>query len=189
MPAITERSNKEPLLKTGILNHGTLHSNDITKTRRFYEEVLGMECIQTSPISLMARKGTEHIYAVIEVPQPNGMNMMNHNGFEVSNEEEVADAHRILKEVKEEYGIKKIMPVVKMHGDTCFYFLDQDDNWWEIVSVREGGYAKDFEEKDEWDLTGRHELEEWGALWTESKKLMHVHDPEVRSAAAQKRAR
>lgn len=182
MPAITDHSKKQPLLKTGILNHGTLHVRDIAATRRFYEEVLGLECIQTSPLSLMIRKGTAHVYAIVE--QPAGMHppmpMLNHNGFEVATEADVEEAYRLVTQVKDEYGIKKILPLSHMHGDTSFYVLDLDDNWWEIVAVRGGGYAADFEDKANWDLTGRHEYDSWIELFIKEKKLRHTHDPETR---------
>jgi catechol 2,3-dioxygenase-like lactoylglutathione lyase family enzyme len=190
MPAITDRSTKAPLLKTGMLNHGTLHVRDIAKSRRFYEEVLGIECIQTSPLSLMIRKGTAHVYAVVE--QPAGMHppmtMLNHNGFEVSSVADVEAAHKLLAGVKDEYGIKKIMPLSQMHGDTSFYFQDQDDNWWEIVAVREGGYVADFDDKATWDMTGHHEVDGFVDLFIKEKKLRHMHDPETRAQikAAQK---
>jgi len=184
MPAITDRSTKEPLLKMIRMNHGTLHCTDIAKTRRFYEEVLGMDCIQTSPISLMVRHGTDHVYACVEVPpNPNAqpMNMLNHNGFEVATTEEVDAAHAKLKEIKDEWGLKKVMPIQKTHGDHTFYFLDFDGNWWEIVSVRKGGYVADFDDKDERDISGLHEVEEqWVADWVNDKVLRHTHDPETR---------
>jgi catechol 2,3-dioxygenase-like lactoylglutathione lyase family enzyme len=184
MPAITDKSPvKEPLLKMLRMNHGTLDCNDIAKTRKFYEEVLGMECIQTSPISMMVRHGTEHIYAVVEVPKPveKPMSMMNHNGFEVATPEEVDAAHEKLKAIKDEWGLRKIMPIQKTHGDHTFYFMDFDGNWWEIVSVRKGGYVADFDDKENYDMTGRHEASAWVEDWVKNKKLHHTHDPEVRA--------
>ncbi len=182
MPAITDRSTKPPLLKTGILNHGTLHVRDIAKSRRFYEEVLGIECLQTSPLSLMIRKGTAHVYAVVE--QPAGihppMTMLNHNGFEVASLAEVEEAHKLIGSIKDEYGIKKVLPISHMHGDASFYFMDQDDNWWEIVHVRPGGYVADFDDKANWDLTGHHEVKDWVDLFVNEKKLRHMHDPGTR---------
>ena len=182
MPAITNRTTKEPLLKMLRINHGTLHSQDIAKTRRFYEEILGIECIQTSPISLMARMGTEHVYAVVEVPDENKapMNMLNHNGFEVNTTDEVDKAHEQIKSIKEEWGLKRVMPIQKQHGDHTFYFMDFDGNWWEVVSVRKGGYVADFDDKENWDLTGHHDAEGWIDDWANEKKLRHMHDPETR---------
>ena len=183
MAAITDRSSKKPLLNTLRLNHGTLHCLDIGKTRRFYEEVLGLDVIQTSPLSLMVRKGTDHVYAVVE--QPAGahppMSMINHNGFEVGSAAEVDAAYQQILQVKDEWGIKKVMPPTTMHGDHTFYFMDFDGNWWEIVSVRQGGYVADFDDKANWDLTGHHELESWVETWDKEKKLRHMHDPESRA--------
>jgi catechol 2,3-dioxygenase-like lactoylglutathione lyase family enzyme len=182
MPAITDRSTRPPLLKTGRINHGTLSCRNIARTRQFYEEVLGLEVIQNSPLSLMVRKGADHVYAVVETPGgEKDMNMMNHNGFEVDSAADVDAAYAALQTVKDEWGLK-IMPVREMHGDHCFYFTDLDGNWWEIVAVRKGGYVADFDDKD-WDLTGRHDLESWVDAWTNEKKLMHLHDPQTREAA------
>jgi catechol 2,3-dioxygenase-like lactoylglutathione lyase family enzyme len=185
MPTITDRSSASPILKTGILNHGTLHCNDIAKTRRFYEEVLGLDVIQTSPMSLMVRKGTSHVYAVLEVPRDDaGMHMLNHNGFEVDSAEEVEAAYQKLLEVQDEYEIKKVMKPNTLHGDRCFYFCDLDGNWWEIVAVRQGGYVADFDD-EYWDLTGRHGVEEKIQTLGISKKLIHTHNREFRAAIAE----
>jgi catechol 2,3-dioxygenase-like lactoylglutathione lyase family enzyme len=181
MPAITDRSTKKPLLDTKRMNHGTLACRDLAKTRRFYEEVLGMDVVQTSPLSLMVRKGTDHVYAVVEAPAGDKeMNMLNHNGFEVSSAEEVEAAHAAVMSIKDEWGLK-VMPVRTLHGDTCFYFLDFDGNWWEIVQVRKGGYVADFQDSD-WDLTGRHQFDSWVGLYNDTKTLKHMHDPETRAA-------
>jgi catechol 2,3-dioxygenase-like lactoylglutathione lyase family enzyme len=84
MPAITDRSTRKPLLNVLRLGHGTLECVDIVKTRRFYEEVLGLDVLQTSPISLMVRKDTNHTYAVVETGKSGKeMDMLNHNGLDV----------------------------------------------------------------------------------------------------------
>jgi catechol 2,3-dioxygenase-like lactoylglutathione lyase family enzyme len=176
MPAITDRSEREPLLNIQRLGHGTLESIELAQTRRFYEEVLGLEVIQTSPLSLMVRKDTAHTYAVVETGRPNKeMNMLNHNGLEVGSPEEVDRAYELLHQVKDEYGIRKLQKPRRSHGDYAFYFCDLDGNWWEIVAVRPGGYAADFGDDDR-DLTGRHELD--GVRG--SVRDVHTHDPDFR---------
>jgi hypothetical protein len=50
------------------------------------------------------------------------------------------------------------------------------NNWWEIVAVRDGGYAADFANDDR-DLTGRRELD--GVCC--SRREIHTHDPEFRA--------
>ena len=183
MPAITERSTKAPLLDLGCLSHGTLLCQDIAKTRRFYEEVLGLDVIQTSAISLMVRKGTQQVYAVVEQPPGNRppMDFFYHNGLDVKTAADVEKARAQLMTVKEEWGIKKITPVTPMHGDVSFFFLDFDGNWWEIVAPREGGYIANFDDKEHCDLTGQHEADGWVETYVKEKKLLHVHDPAARA--------
>jgi catechol 2,3-dioxygenase-like lactoylglutathione lyase family enzyme len=180
MAVITDRATREPLLKTRRLGHGTLECVDLAKTRRFYEEVLGLEVMQLSPMSLAIRKDTNHVYAVVETGRANqSMSMLNHNGLDVGSPEEVDEAYETLQRVKDEYGIKIIQKPRHSHADHSFYFQDLDGNWWEIVSVRPGGYAKDFEEKEERDLTGRHDLESKFDLKGNVSDV-HTHNPEFR---------
>jgi hypothetical protein len=46
-----------PALKLNFLSHGMPESHDLAFSRRFYEEFLGVEVVQTSPISLLVRLG------------------------------------------------------------------------------------------------------------------------------------
>jgi catechol 2,3-dioxygenase-like lactoylglutathione lyase family enzyme len=157
------------------LGHGTLEVVDLARSRRFYEEVLGLEVIQPSSRSMMIRLGTNHAYAVVETGKESGMGMLAHNGLDVGSVDEVHAAYKRLLDVKDEYGIKQIIEPRHMHGDTSFYFADPDGNWWEIVAVRDGGYAVDFDDSER-DLTGLHEFdEEQGNV-----NFSHTHDAEFR---------
>jgi catechol 2,3-dioxygenase-like lactoylglutathione lyase family enzyme len=178
MPAITDKSTAEPILKTLRLGHGTLECVDIVKTRRFYEEVLGLDILQTSPRSLMIRKDTVHVYAVVETGNDTEMPMINHNGLDVGSPEAVDEAYEHLVRIKDEYGIKKIQKPRHAHGDHAFYFLDQDSNWWEIVAVRDGGYAQDYVDADvDRDLTGHHQFDGLDG----NVHRIHTHDPDFRA--------
>src|SRR5438132_14335058 len=84
-----------PALKLRFLSHGTLESRDLAFSRRFYEEFLGLEIVQTSPISLLIRLGGPNTIAVVYSKQAHEMNLLNHNGLDVSSREEVDEAHRI----------------------------------------------------------------------------------------------
>ena len=130
----------------------------------------------------MIRKGSDYVYAVVEIPGTDKpeMGMLNHNGFEVKTPEEVDAAYETILSIKEEWGIKKVMKPRVMHGDKTFYFMDMDLNWWEVVCTHRGSYADDFGATDS-DLTGRHDLDHWVDIWHNEKKLMHMHDPEVRA--------
>lgn len=124
MPAITDRSKREPLLNTLRLGHGTLECVDIVKTRRFYEEVLGLKVLQTSPLSLMIRKGTNHTYAVVETGRAEReMNMLGHNGLDVSSPEEVDAAYELLQNVKDDYAIRKLQKPRRFARRLCLLLL------------------------------------------------------------------
>jgi catechol 2,3-dioxygenase-like lactoylglutathione lyase family enzyme len=180
MPTITDKSQAKPLLSMKRINHGTLGCTNLAKTRRFYEEVLGLDVIQTSPVSMMVSKNADFVYACVESPTHDGnMNMLNHNGLEVETHEEVNEAHRLLMSVKDEWGLK-IMPPRTVHGAHTCYFKDFDGNWWEIVSAGERGYIGDFHDK-EYDMTGLHEFDGWAELYEKTKELRHVQDPETRA--------
>lgn len=177
MPAVTERSTKPSLLNLVRLGHGTLGVVNLEKTRRWYEEVLGLDVIQTSPISLMVKKGTDQVYAVVETGQANEeMSMHNHNGLDVETVEEVDRAYELLLSVKDEYEIREILKPKTAHGDYSFFFCDLDGNWWEITKVRVGGHGRDFEEEDR-DMTGLHDLVK------ERGVRAHMHDEKFREEA------
>ncbi|MHC0054710.1 VOC family protein [Actibacterium sp. D379-3] len=180
MPGITERSTKEPVLKVKQLNHGTLGCTDLAKTRRFYEEVLGLDVVQGSPVSMMVRRGNDFTYAVVETPaHTGGMGLLGHNGFEVETFEEVEEAHAAIMAVKDEWGLK-VMPTRTVHGSHTFYFEDFDGNWWEVVSAGKGGYIEAFHDES-FDITGRHELDDWTEHFIKTKELKHTQEPKDRA--------
>ncbi|MDT7569643.1 MAG: hypothetical protein QOG76_8267 [Pseudonocardiales bacterium] len=177
MPTITDRFSGKPLVDIQRIGHGTLEVVDIGKSRRFYEEVLGFQIVQSSSRSLMIRRGTDHVYAVVETGRAdNAMSMLNHNGLDVGSVEEVNAAYEALLKVKDEYGIKQIQAPRHSHGDTSFYFCDLDGNWWEIVAVRDGGYVADFSDAER-DLTGHHEFDDEAG----NVNFNHTHEPEFRA--------
>src|SRR5438128_9287046 len=84
----------QPALKLQFLSHGTLESRDLAFSRKFYEEFLGLDVVQTSPISLLIRLGGPNTIAVVYSKQAHEMNLLNHNGLDVRSKEEVDEAHR-----------------------------------------------------------------------------------------------
>src|SRR5437762_11344507 len=92
--ASAQSKRPNPALKLNFLSHGTLESRDLAFSRRFYEEFLGLEVVQTSPISLLIRLGGPNSIAVVYSKNVGGMNLLNHNGLDVRTPEEVDAAHR-----------------------------------------------------------------------------------------------
>ncbi|WP_235010370.1 VOC family protein [Mycobacterium sp. 3519A] len=140
-----------------MISHGTLNSLDLQASRRFYEEVLGFEVMQVSPVSMQIRKGTHHTYVVVETREPGRMGLLDHNGIDVASREDVDAAYRVLVAVKDAYGIQRINRPQEQHGAYSFYFADPDGNWWEILNGRPGGYSSLYDDPSR-DLTGRTDI-------------------------------
>jgi catechol-2,3-dioxygenase len=149
------RTKAEPALKLNFLSHGTLEARDLDTTRRFYEEFLGLDVIRTSPISLMIRLGGPNTIAVVQSKEKPAMPLLNHNGLDVGSREEVDRAWEICTREQEKWNIKKITRPADQHGTYCFYFMDLDENWWEILTNPEGGYS--------WMYSQGTDLKSWGA--------------------------
>ena len=98
-----------PAIKSRFISHGTLSSRDLEKSRRFYEQFLGLEVVRTSPISLMVRLGGEHVYAVVENKRKDRpMDRYYHNGIDVESDADVDEAWRICTEQAQKWGLHEI---------------------------------------------------------------------------------
>jgi catechol 2,3-dioxygenase-like lactoylglutathione lyase family enzyme len=132
-------------LKPRLLSHGTVECHDLGAARRFYTELLGMEVVQTSAISLMLRLNTNTTKACVETKGETSAGHYSHFGFDFETREEVDAAHEIVLAQKDNYGVKKVTRPLAQHGTYAFYVVDADDNWWEFLTNPEGGYSYVFE--------------------------------------------
>jgi len=149
----------QPVLKVKFLSHGTLACRDVDKTRRFYEEFLGLDVIRTSHKSLMVRLGGEQTIAVVRTNDKNARSVYTHHGLDVSTREEVDENYRIVLEQRDQWGITEIMQPADLHGTYSFYFRDLDGNWWEILTNPVGGYS--------WMFEKGADIKNWG--WDEAE--------------------
>lgn len=156
MQLAAPKYNSNAALKLRFMSHGTLEAKDLEKSRKFYEEFLGLEVIRTSPISMMIRLGGFNTYAVVQNPRKSDeMPFLNHNGLDVSSREEVDRSYQVCMEQKEKWGLTKVTKPADQHGTYCFYFVDMDGNYWEILANPEGGYS--------WMFNKGGDLKAWGA--------------------------
>ena len=135
----------EPVLKLNILSHGTVEVMNLQRARTFYEEVLGLEVVQTSAVSLMLRLNTTTTIAAVENKGGTSAGVFNHFGFDVASKDLVDECYERVKPVKDKYGIKKITRPIQQHGTYSFYIVDEDENWWEILENPDNGYSYVFE--------------------------------------------
>ncbi len=146
MNEVVEKSVVPPVLKLNFISHGTLISKDLEKTWKFYEEFLGFEVVRTSEVSLWTRLGGDHVYVVVQhTGEREPMPLLNHNGVDVSTDEEVQQCHDLVMDQAEKWGLHRIGKPRVQHGTYSFYFWDMDDNCWEIQSNPKGGYGWMFE--------------------------------------------
>lgn len=132
-----------------FLSHGTLECRDIDFTRKFYEQFMGFEVVQTSDISIWFRLGGAHTYACIQTARKDVMGLFGHNGVDVESDERVDECHRLVTRDAELWKLHKISKPRVQHGTYSFYFWDADDNCWEILSNPEGGYSWMFKRGDQ----------------------------------------
>jgi len=162
--AIQTAKGVEGLVRTTLFSHGTMEVRDLARSRRFYEEFLGLECVRHHPSALMVRKNQYFAVVAIQVgDKVHPLHVLNHWGVDVASREEVDRAHTLAQEHKDTYGIRRIMPVTDQHGAYSFYLEDLDGNWWEIQHVPAGFHdvkfaAGDIAAPDR--EAGRREVEE-----------------------------
>ena len=148
--AFADHPSQRGPIKPFLLSHGTLAVKNIASTRHFYEDFLGLQCVQHSPMSMVLRLGMKFHVVCIQLGErapPAGLH--NHWGLDVTSIEEVDAAHREAVARKDEFGLKSITQPLLQHGIYSFYIEDLDSNFWEIE------YAPGFQDDDVFDFGDR----------------------------------
>ncbi|NQU71136.1 MAG: VOC family protein [Rhodospirillales bacterium] len=156
------------ILKTNRMVHCACEVVDLKESRKLFEEVLGLEIVVTGPKTMDLRLNSEVTIHVIETGERReGDKHGSHMGFDVATEEEVDAAREKLLAVQEQYGIKKVARTKHGHGNYSFYFVDRDDNHWEILDNPKGGYSWRFEQGGDLErpfLPNNSDAEYWREL-------------------------
>lgn len=120
------------------LSHGTIECEDLEASRRFYENVLGLEIVQLWPSSFYAKHPSTPWYIVcLNVPKENRKYLGRFQRFTLAVEsvDAVKQAHRGLKESAEERRITTEIEDVKQNSEAASFLLsDLNRNWWEITN-------------------------------------------------------
>lgn len=117
------------------LTHGTLQCGDIEATRRFYEQVLGLEVVQLWPNSIYLKHPDTPWYIVnLPVLPENRIYHTRSQRFvlAVESESEVEEAHRWFSDFGKELGITELEGIRQSGGNSAFLFSDLNQNWWEL---------------------------------------------------------
>ena len=130
---LSTRDDMKSVVTPMLLSHGTLMSRDLAKSRRFYEEFLGVEVVRHARPAMMLRlKSGMYVVCVCIGEKVPGQHVLTHWGLNVATREEVDHAYAEALRLKDQYGIQKIQKVRERHGAYGFYLQDLDNNWWEI---------------------------------------------------------
>lgn len=121
------------ILHAQRLSHGTLTCRDIEKSRRFYEEFLGLEVVHFIKPSMALKLGSDVYIACVCLGENVPDNTVwSHFGLNVGSREEVDQAHEAALRLQDEYELLKIEKPQILHGAYQFFVQDRDTNWWEI---------------------------------------------------------
>lgn len=131
--AVVATRNDQSVVRGEYLSHGTMECYDLRKSRRFYEEFLGLECVRHVRTAMALRCGLRFHIICLEVGNTlKPVSQKNHWGIDVGSADEVERIHKAATEMKSHYELRTVTPCVKQHGVYSFYIEDVDHNWWEI---------------------------------------------------------
>ena len=147
--------NANSVIKPYVMSHGTLEVYNLKASRKFYEEFMGFECVRHAIPAMAIRCGLKfHIICVEVGEQLKPVNLLNHWGVDVGSRAEVDRCWKAANQMKEKFGIRKVMPIADQHGVYSFYLVDLDHNWWEVQSY-EG-----FQHDDLFEFGDRFSMDE-----------------------------
>ena len=131
--AVVSTRNDQSVVRGEYLSHGTMECYDLRKSRRFYEEFLGLECVRHVRTAMALRCGLRFHIICLEVGQTlKPVSQKNHWGIDVGSAEEVERIQKAATEMKDHYELRTVTNCVKQHGVYSFYIEDVDHNWWEL---------------------------------------------------------
>lgn len=131
--AVVPKINEKSVVRGEYLSHGTMECYDLSRSRRFYEEFLGLECVRHARSAMVVRCGLRFHIVCLGVGQSlQPVSQKNHWGIDVGSTTEVDRIHKAATEMKNHYEIRTITNCVNQHGVYSFYVEDLDHNWWEI---------------------------------------------------------
>ena len=122
------------------LTHGTIESNDLDVSRRFYREVLGLDVVSPSPSvkpHYIKHPSTPWYIVSLQVPAEEKKILGPRQRFTLAVESisALAEAHRALREAGKEVGVTALTEPEENGGAVSFMLSDLDKNWWEITTL------------------------------------------------------
>jgi catechol 2,3-dioxygenase-like lactoylglutathione lyase family enzyme len=122
------------------LTHGTIESLDLDVSRRFYQDVLGLDVVSPSPSvkpHYIKHPSTPWYIVSLQVPASEKKILGPYQRFTLGLESvsAVEEAHRWLKESGRQAGVTSVTEPEEKGGAVSFLLTDPDHNWWELTSL------------------------------------------------------
>ncbi|MFP3613172.1 VOC family protein [Paraburkholderia sp. SIMBA_050] len=147
---VVEPANGGSVVKPYVMSHGTLACRDLSQSRKFFEEFLGLECVQHGITSMVIRCGMKFHVVCLQVGNDcPPCHIHNHWGVDVTSKAGVDAAYEAAIRLKDVYGIRQVLQPVQQHGSYSFYMEDLNSSWWEIQ------YYPGFQNDDMFDFGDR----------------------------------
>lgn len=109
--------NCDSVVKPLILSHGTFECRNMKESGKFYEEILGLECVRHALPAMHARCKIKFSIASVEFgADVRPLGMLNHWGLDVESREEVDAAYNAAIEMEEKYKIGEVTKPTMRHG-------------------------------------------------------------------------
>ncbi len=134
------QSSSPAVATTAIVGAVVVVAN-LEKSRRFYEDMLGLQCAALGSERMLVRSdpglnaGNVPRPLVLDVRQGevgNPQRMLHHWGMDLVSRKSVDLMNARLLANREAYGLGEIQEPSFNHGAYSFYFQDLDSNWWEF---------------------------------------------------------
>ena len=122
------------------MTHGTMECTNLVASVKFYTQGLGLEVITHVPTISphdVKHPSTPWYVVSLEVSPKNKHYLTPLQRYTVAVESPAAlnDAHRELKERRDEFGLSAIEAIQDMAGGQSFQLCDLDRNWWEVACL------------------------------------------------------
>jgi catechol 2,3-dioxygenase-like lactoylglutathione lyase family enzyme len=120
------------------LTHGTITCINLEASRRFYQEVLGLDVVSPSrsvqPHYIKHPATPWYIVSLEKAPEERKLlTPFQRYTITVESTEAVAEAHRWLSDRSDELGVTELADIQETSDAVSFLLSDPDRNWWEIT--------------------------------------------------------
>jgi catechol 2,3-dioxygenase-like lactoylglutathione lyase family enzyme len=135
---------KGALAANARLTHGTCEQVDLTRSRDFLEQVIGLRCVRhLEPAQMLAGRGGFGVFA-IGLPRVRPQESQNRWIVAADSKAQVEAVAARAYEAQAEHGLLFVGDLTMSGDDISVTMQDRDGNWWEVTSRDPAAYQQLF---------------------------------------------